>query len=83
MKNIQNRVDIQLVTDENKALKLIKKPNFKNSIMINENLLSVEMEKISLEFNKPIYAGFSTLDLSKYLMYEFYYDVMLKSMKTN
>jgi hypothetical protein len=78
MENIRNRVDIRLVTDENKALKLIRKPNFKKSIIINENLLSIEMEKTNLEFNKPIYVGFSILDLSKYLMYEFHYDVILK-----
>lgn len=58
MENIRNRVDIQLVTDENKALKLIRKPNFKNSIIIHENLLSIEIEKTSLKFNKPIYVGF-------------------------
>lgn len=45
MENIRNRVDIQLVTDENKARKGIRKPNFKNSIRINQNLLSIEMEK--------------------------------------
>lgn len=77
MENIRNRVDIRLTCDEKKALKLIKKPNFKNSIIINENLLSIEMTKTKLEFNKPIYVGFSILDLSKYLMYEFHYDIML------
>jgi hypothetical protein len=76
MENIRNRVDIQLVTDREKSLKLIRKPNFKNSIIINENLLSIEMKKTSLVFDKPIYVGMSILDLSKYLMYEFHYDVM-------
>jgi hypothetical protein len=76
MENIRNRVDIQLVTDREKSLKLIRKPNFKNSVIINENLLSIEMNKTSLVFDKPIYVAFSILDLSKHLMYEFHYDVM-------
>ena len=66
------------MSDEKKVVKLIRKPNFKDSIIINENLLSIEMEQTSLEFNKPIYVGFSSLELSKYRMYEFHYDVMLK-----
>ena len=48
---------------------------------INNDLLSVEMRKTSLVFDKPIYVGFSILDLSKYLMYEFHYDVMVKRYK--
>ena len=79
MENIRNRVDIHLVTvdtNEKKALKLMKQPNFKYGNIINNNLLSIEMEITNLEFNKPIYVGFSILDLSKYLMYEFYYDVL-------
>lgn len=36
------------------------------------------MEKTNLEFNKLIYVGFSILDISKYLIYEFHYDVLLK-----
>lgn len=35
-------------------------------------------KKTSLEFNKPIYISFSIQDLSKYFMYEFHCDVMLK-----
>src|SRR5690606_3436958 len=76
MENIRNRVDIRLVTDENNDLKLIRQPHFKRRVIINQNMLSIEMEKTNLEFNKPIYVGFSILDLSKYLMYEFHYDVM-------
>lgn len=81
MENIRIWVDIQLVTDANKVLKLIRKPNLKKSIIINENSLSIEMEETSLELNKPIYVGFTILDLSKYLMYEFHNDVMLKKYK--
>lgn len=34
------------------------------------------MYKITLKLNKLIYVGFNILDLSKHLMYEFYYDIM-------
>jgi len=81
MENIRNRVDIRLETDKNNVLKLARKPNFKRSTIFNENLVSIEMGKIKLEFNKPIYVGFSILDLSKILMYEFHYDIMLKKYK--
>eukprot|EP00081_Caenorhabditis_elegans_P015561 NP_495214.1 Uncharacterized protein CELE_H12I13.3 [Caenorhabditis elegans] len=63
MENIRNRVNIRLVTDDDSALKLIRKPNFKNSTIITEDLLSVELTKTKLVFDKPIY---------------FHYDVMQK-----
>ena len=78
MENIRNRVDIRLVMDDKKLLRLVKQPNYVSYKKINNDLLSVEMRKTSLVFDKPIYVGFSILDLSKYLMYEFHYDVMVK-----
>lgn len=38
----------------------------------------MKCKKTKLEFNKPIYVGFSVLDVSKLLMYEFHYDIMLE-----
>ena len=78
MENIRNRVDIRLVTDDKKLLRLVKQPNYVGYKKINKDLLSVEMQKTSLVFDKPIYVGFSILDLSKYFMYQFHYDIMVK-----
>jgi hypothetical protein len=74
MENIRNRVDIQLVTTEKKAKKLISKPNYKSRTIFSENLVAVHMEKTKLTHDKPIYLGMSILDLSKNLMYDFHYD---------
>ena len=41
--------------------------------MFNKNLVAIHEIKSVLTLDKPIYVGFSILDLGKYLMYEFYY----------
>ena len=40
----------------------------------SENLATREMRKTKVEMNKPIYLGMLILDISKTLMYEFWYD---------
>ena len=78
MENLRNRVNINLVTDENKLLKLISLPSFKRFKIMNEGLVAVERSKINLVLNKPQYIGMAVLDLSKELMYNFYYNVLQK-----
>ena len=43
---------------------------------ISEDLSIIEMNKMKVKMNKPIYLGLSILDISKILMYEFWYDYM-------
>ena len=76
MENIRNRVDVKLVNTENKLRKLVAKPNFKSCKIFNENLVSVHMKKTSLTMNKPVYLGMCILDLSKTIIYEFYYNYL-------
>ena len=42
--------------------------------MFSECLLAIEMKKIKVKMNKPVYPGLSILDISKILMYEFWYN---------
>ncbi|CAP33454.2 Protein CBG15088 [Caenorhabditis briggsae] len=78
MENVRGRVDIRLTMDANYIVRLASKPNFKRTIILNNELAAVEMSKTNVIFDKPIYADFSILELSKYLMYEFHYEVMQK-----
>ena len=74
MENIRKRVDVRLVTDEKKLLKLTNKPTFVSSKIFNENLVAVHKIKETLTSNRPAYVGMCILDLSKTLMYDFHYN---------
>ena len=52
------------------------KPNFKDGHPFSKHLFAVEMGKSEITMSKPVYLGQVILDLSKTLMYEFYYDFM-------
>ena len=40
----------------------------------SEDLQAIEMRKTKVIMNKPVYLGRAILDISKTLMYEFWYD---------
>ena len=74
MENIRKRVDVRLVTDIKKLLKLTSKPTYVSSKIFNENLVAVHKIKETLTLNRPAYVGMCILDLSKTLMYDFHYN---------
>ena len=65
MENIRKHGDIKLVSE----------PNYHTN-RFSENLLATEMKKAKVKMNKPVYLGMSILDISKTLMYEFWYDYL-------
>ena len=74
MENVRKHRDIKLVTTEEKRIKLVSEPNYHTTKQFSENLLAIEMKKTKVKMNKPVYLGMSILDISKTLMYEFWYD---------
>ena len=74
MENIRKRVDVRLITDEKKLLKMASKPTYVGSKIFNENLVAVHKIKETLTLNRPAYVGMCILDLSKTLMYDFHYN---------
>ena len=76
MKNIRKHRDIKLVTTDKKRSKLVSEPNYHTINLISEDLSITEMKKTKVKMNKPIYLGLSILEISKILMYEFWYDYM-------
>ena len=76
MENIRKHRDIKLVTTDKKRNKLVSEPNYHTINLISEVLSIIEMKKTKVKKNKPIYLGLSILEISKTLMYEFWYNYM-------
>ena len=76
VENIRKHRDIKLVTRDKKRNKLVSEPNYHTRNYISEDLSIIEMNKTRVKMNKPKYLGLSILDISKILMYEFWYDYM-------
>ena len=73
MENIRKHRDIKLVTTNKRRSKLVSEPNYHTMNYISEDLSIIEMSKTRV---KMIYLGLSILDISKILMYEFWYGYM-------
>ena len=80
MENVRNHVDVKLLTKWDGrygAEAMIAKPNFHSRSVFAENLIAVELRKLEVKFNKPIYVGMCILDISKVCLYEFHHEYML------
>ena len=71
-------MNVDLLARKDLCLKRVATPLYERSVTINENLAIIVRRIRNLILNKPIYVGFSVLDLSKLLMYEFHYEKMRK-----
>ena len=74
MENVWKHEDIELVTIERRKNYLVSQPNYHTAKFFTENFLATEMRKTQILMSKPIYLGWSILDLSKTIMYESSYD---------
>ena len=77
MENLRNRICVNLVNDERKFKKLYAQPTVRHVEIINPHLVMVHRLRSKIHQNKPIYTGFSILEIAKAHMYRFHYDVML------
>ena len=78
MENMRKHRDIKLVKTDHKRNKLISEPSYHTMKLISENLSIIEMKKVKVKMNKPIYLGLSILEISKIIMYEFWFDYVKK-----
>ena len=73
MENVKKRRDTKLVTKERRRNYLVSELNYHTTKFFAENFLAIEMRITQVLMNKPVYLGLSIIDLSKTLIYEFWY----------
>ena len=74
IENERKHRDIKLVRTDKKRNKLVSEPNYHTMKLTDDNLAIIEMKKVKVKMNKPIYLGLCILEISKIIMYEFWND---------
>ena len=55
MENVRNHRDIKIVTTNKQRKKFASEPNYHTTKYISKDLLIMEMKKVEVKMNKPIY----------------------------
>ena len=78
MENLRKKINVRLAINAKDYLKYVSKPTFVSQKNFGKNFAAIHEIKPVLVPNKPIYVGFTVLELSKYLMYDFHYNFIKK-----
>lgn len=76
MENVREHRNSKLISDPTSAVKTLASERLTSYKIINKDLVLFDEFSATVKLDKPIYVGFSVLELSKILMYEFHYKVM-------
>ena len=76
MGNVRNHRNIKLVTTNFKRKLLVSKPTYHTCKRFSKDLMATELKRTKVYMNKLIYVGQAVLDISKTLMYTFYFDYL-------
>ena len=64
MENLRERISVKIVVNEKDYLKYTSKPTFISTKIFDKNYVTIYRIKPVLTLNKPIYVGFTALELS-------------------
>ena len=78
MESLQKRINVRLITNKKDFLKYTSRPTHITHKIFGKNYAAIHEIKPVLMLKKPIYVGFTVLELSKCLMYAFHYNFIKK-----
>ena len=74
VENLSKKINVRVVNNTKTILNVQTKPSFFSQKIFNKNFVAIHEIKPVLTINKPIYVGFSILDLNKFIMYGFHFN---------
>ena len=83
MENLRKRIKVRIVNNEKDFLKHVSKPTFISRKIFDKTYAAIHKIKPVLTLNKQVYVGFTFLELSKWLMYDFHYNFIKKILMLN
>ena len=82
IQNMRKRIKIRVVKNSQDFIKYTSRPTCVNWKVFKNNLAAIHEKKICLTLSKPIYVGFTVLEISKWEMYNFHYNFMIRKFNT-
>jgi hypothetical protein len=76
MENLRRRIRVDLVrvSEGDRIRRLVANPAYLSHKIFAGDLVAIHSLKSRLKLNRPVYVGQAVLDLSKHLMYDFWYN---------
>lgn len=81
--NLRKRQNVKATTNAEQCKKYLSSPSLEYFEIVNDFLTLFKCRKTNLIVDKPIYVGFTVLELSKLKMYSLYYDYFKSFYKEN
>ena len=75
MENLRKTINVRLVSSEKDFLKYTCRPTYVTHKIFDKDYAATHETKLVLIINKPVYVGFTVLELSKWMMYDFHYNL--------
>ena len=74
--NLRNRVAGEIITDATTLRKRVAKPSLYRGVAISDDLVVIQCKQQTVAQDRPIYVGYTVLELSKQHMHSFLYEHM-------
>ena len=79
MENLRKKINVRFVNNEKEFLKYTRKSTYVTHKLFDKDYPAIHEIKSVLMLNKPIYVGFTLLELSKWMMFDFQYNFIKKN----